>query len=223
MKRQDKIKPMMKVFIFVPTILCGVYLMKIAAQVPSAIAFVNQGFVISRTLKVNGRQKPMRTFVRISRLVTAATDSDDPPVQVDVSDLGLTMDDLNAPLPSDFFQISESSGYESTSRFPDDKDEGCKWTETPERIKVSLTIPGIRGQPSLCLSSLTATNTLSVTAFGRVVWSCILRGTVKPETAQFEANDGPGMLPVITYQVEKASPGERWSGFILQIGEDSLL
>jgi hypothetical protein len=143
--------------------------------------------------------------------------------EFDVSDLGLTMDDLNAPLPSDFLQGIATTGYDSTSRISNVQDDGCMWTETPDRMKATLKIPGIRGQPAMCLSVLTSTNTLSLTAFGRVVWSCILRGEANPETAIFEAKEGTDMIPIIEYEVQKADPNERWGGFILQIGEDSIL
>lgn len=145
------------------------------------------------------------------------------PIQIDVSELGLTMDDLNAPLPSDFLEAVETSGYESTSRLPDVNDDACFWTETKDKMEVTLAIPGLRGQPAMCLSVLTASNTISITAFGRVVWSCILRGKVKPETAKFESEEGSDMIPIVQFEAEKADYGERWGGFILQIGEDSIL
>eukprot|EP00980_Cylindrotheca_fusiformis_P015932 scaffold4663_cov109-Cylindrotheca_fusiformis.AAC.6 len=151
---------------------------------------------------------------------------------MDVSDLGLTMDELNAPLPSDLLEVMvETSGYQSTSRLESVKDDACMWTETPETIKAVLAIPGLRGQPPMCLSVLTATNTMSITAFGQVVWSCILKGYVKPDTARFQTEEGPDMVPIVTYEVEKEKENdggnsgtrERWDGFILQIGEDSIL
>ena len=143
--------------------------------------------------------------------------------EVDVSDLGLTMADLEAPLPSDFLQGVETTGYDSTSRLPDVNDDACMWTESPTSMSARLAIPGLRGQPSMALSVLTSTTTISVSAFGRIVWSCILKGEVQPETAVFETSDGPDMVPIIEYEVEKAAPNERWGGFILQVGEDSIL
>jgi len=145
------------------------------------------------------------------------------PTEIDVSDLGLTMEDFNAPLPPEFFRSMETTGYESTSRIDTTQNEGCMWTELPEKMKVTLAIPGLRGQPSMCLSVLTATNTLTVTAFGQVVWSCVLRAKVKPETAVFEATDGPDLVPTIEFEVMKAEADERWGGFILQIGENSIV
>lgn len=142
---------------------------------------------------------------------------------LDVSDLGLTMDDLEAPLPSELLGGISTAGYESTSRIPSVQDDACMWTECPKKMQATLAIPGLRGQPAMCLSVLTATNTVSVSAFGQVVWSCILRGEVKPETATFEAKEGAGMIPTIEYEVEKSDSSERWGGFILQIGEDSIL
>jgi hypothetical protein len=143
--------------------------------------------------------------------------------QIDVSDLGLTIDDLNAPLPDQVLERIESSGYESTSRISTVQDDGLLWTETPETIKAIIKIPGLRGQPAMCLSVLTATNTVSITAFGRIVWSVILKGSVNPDTASFEAEEGSQMVPVINFEAEKADAGERWGGFILQVGEDSIL
>ena len=143
--------------------------------------------------------------------------------QIDVSDLGLTMDDLNAPLPDQFLEGIETSGYESTSRISSVQDDACMWIEESDTIKATLAIPGLRGQPAMCLSVLTATNTISITAFGRVVWSCILRGNVRPETASFEASEGSDMIPIISFEVKKSETEERWGGFILQIGEDSIL
>ena len=163
---------------------------------------------------------------------------------VDVSDLGVTMDDLNAPLPQDFLQGVVTTGYESTSRIPTVQDNGCKWTETTSNtsiggisnnddegegsgtLDVTLTIPGLRGQPSAALSVQFASNTITVTAFGYIVWSAILRGEVIPESATFTTRDGEDMVPVIDVSVQKKKRNlddERWGGFILQIGENSLL
>ena len=146
--------------------------------------------------------------------------------EIDVSDLGLTMDDLNAPLPKDLFQVIETSGYESTSRIPSVYDDACFWTETPTDVSVLLALPGLRGQPPMALSVLTSRNTISVAVFGRIVWSAILRGETMPETATFETREGVDFVPVIEYTVQKADDANsqrRWDGFILQVGEDSLL
>ena len=146
--------------------------------------------------------------------------------EIDVSDLGLTMDDLNDPLPKDLFQVIETSGYESTSRIPSVYDDACFWTETPTDVSVLLALPGLRGQPPMALSVLTSRNTISVAVFGRIVWSAILRGETMPETATFETREGVDFVPVIEYTVQKADDANsqrRWDGFILQVGEDSLL
>ncbi len=148
---------------------------------------------------------------------------------IDVSDLGLTLDDLNKPLPSELFSSIEKSGYQSTSRIPDVNDNGCFWVENSKNdgnegtIDVTLTIPGLRGQPAACLAVLFSTTTISVTAFGRVVWSCIQRGTSVPEECSFFTEDGKDMVPVIQLSVQKKNEDERWDGFILQVGEDSIL
>eukprot|EP00560_Eucampia_antarctica_P007834 CAMPEP_0197828960 /NCGR_PEP_ID=MMETSP1437-20131217/5445_1 /TAXON_ID=49252 ORGANISM="Eucampia antarctica, Strain CCMP1452" /NCGR_SAMPLE_ID=MMETSP1437 /ASSEMBLY_ACC=CAM_ASM_001096 /LENGTH=217 /DNA_ID=CAMNT_0043430391 /DNA_START=86 /DNA_END=739 /DNA_ORIENTATION=+ len=143
--------------------------------------------------------------------------------EVDVSDLGLTMDDLNAPLPPEMFGMS-TSGYESTSIIRDVEDDGCAWTESAGQMEATLTIPGLRGQPAACLAVDYADDgSISVTAFGRIVWSCILRNKYLTDTATFTSEDGPDMVPVIEVSFQKAVGSERWGGFIAQIGENSLL
>lgn len=133
------------------------------------------------------------------------------------------MEDLNAPLPSGVLESIATTGYESTSRISSVQDDACMWTENGPSMKVTLAIPGLRGQPPACISVLCAKNTVSISAFGRVVWSTILRGEVLPETLKFEARDGPGMIPVLELDLQKADASTRWDGFILQIGEDSIL
>ena len=143
--------------------------------------------------------------------------------QIDVSDLGLTMEDLNAPMPPGFFGSIATTGYQSTSKIDSVQDDACMWTEQGPSMKVTLAIPGLRGQPSGSLSVLCSKNSVSVSSFGRVVWSAVLRGEVLPETLTFEALDGPDMTPVLELDLQKADAGTRWDGFILQIGENSLL
>ena len=145
------------------------------------------------------------------------------PNEVNVSDLGLTMEDLNAPLPSELLQGIATSGHQSTSRIPTVQDDGCSWTETDDSMKVTLSIPGLRGQPAACLAVVFSTTSATITAFGRPVWSCILKGTVDPDSATFLAEDGADMIPVVQLEVQKADSSGRWGGFIAQIGEDSIL
>ena len=52
------------------------------------------------------------------------------PLSVDVSDLGVTMDDLKTPINS--LEV-EASGCESTSRVS--PDTGCVWSETASRVE----------------------------------------------------------------------------------------
>ena len=70
---------------------------------------------------------------------------------IDVSDLGLTMDDLNAPLPEEAFQLTKS-GTQSTSRVPGVDDDGCVWEETAEDMEVTLSIPGRSSWSAACRS-----------------------------------------------------------------------
>lgn len=115
-----------------------------------------------------------------------------------------------------------TSGYESTSRVPGNTDQGAAWTESAETVGVTLTVPGLRGQPAASLSVEATDTTLTVTAWGRAIWSCVLRGAIDPNTASMSAEDGMAMLPMLKFSARKAGGG-RWGGFIQAIGEDSLL
>lgn len=143
---------------------------------------------------------------------------------VDVSDLGLTMEDLKAPLPETTTGSTlASSGYESTSGVPDNADQGCAWIETSESIEATLTIPGLRGQPSAAMAIDLTPTTATVTVFGQAVWSCVLRGEIEVSKSSAEASDGEGMLPVLRVTAAKRADAPRWGGFIRSIGVDSIL
>lgn len=143
-------------------------------------------------------------------------------VSIDVSDLGLTLADLEKKIPIHDFSL-ESSGYQSTSRIPDVNDDGCYWVENAEDLDVTLRIPGLRGQPAEALSVLFSTTTTSITAFGRIVWSAIQMGISDTDDCTFLSMDGEDGVPVIQLNVRKRDLDERWGGFILQVGEDSIL
>lgn len=143
-------------------------------------------------------------------------------ISIDVSDLGLTMADLEKKIPIHNFSL-ESSGYQSTSRIPDVNDDGCYWVENPEDLDVTLRIPGLRGQPAEALSVLFSTTTTSISAFGRIVWSAIQMGISDTDDCTFLTLDGEDGIPIIQLNVRKRDLDERWGGFILQVGEDSIL
>lgn len=133
------------------------------------------------------------------------------------------MEDLNKPLPPEMLQVMTTTGYESTNRLESVQDDGCEWTESLEDVQARLQIPGLRGQPAAAISVLFSKTTISVSVFGRVVWSAILRGSIVPDACQFVAEDGSDMIPILRIAARKGVQNERWGGFILQIGEDSLL
>lgn len=153
---------------------------------------------------------------------TGSSSRDGDVVSIDVSDLGLTMADFDKKIPIHNFSI-ESSGYQSTSRIPEVDDGGCHWVENAEDVDVTLRIPGLVGQPAEALSVLFSTTTVSVAAFGRVVWSAILMGIADLDDCTFLTVEGKDGVPVIQLNVRKRDVDERWGGFILQIGEDSIL
>ncbi len=148
--------------------------------------------------------------------------NDDGVISIDVSDLGLTIADLEKKVPTQNFSL-ESSGYQSTSRLPEVDDEGCYWVENPEDMDVTLRIPGLRGQPAEALDVLFSTTTVSITAFGRIVWSAIQRGITDTSDCTFLTLDGEDGVPIVQLNIRKRDLDERWGGFILQVGEDSIL
>jgi hypothetical protein len=140
----------------------------------------------------------------------------------DVSDLGLTMEDMNKPLPPELLQGVASSGYESTSRNIDSDDRGCEWNEKPGTLEVVMALSGLRGQPAQCIAVEFSPTTATITAFGFVMWSCILRGECMPDSAKFNVVDGQDRVPVIQLTVDKANQGERWGGFIELVGLNTI-
>ena len=139
---------------------------------------------------------------------------------LDVSDLGLSMADLETPIP---FDGLDSSGTESTSRTANDR--GCEFVESAQRVEATLTISGLRGQPAGALALDLTSNTATITAFGITVWSCVLRGAIIPEASTFEMlTDGENpMQPLVRLMVQKQPMQARWGGLIESIGEDSIL
>jgi hypothetical protein len=143
---------------------------------------------------------------------------------VDVTDLGLTMADLERELPSapGGGPALITSGVESSSGLASRRDEGIAWQESYDSLIVELTISGLRGQPTQAMQLEMAETTATVTVFGRIIWSCILRGSVDPSSAVSSVRLD-GMQPVIALTIRKATPEPRWNGFLLSIGVDSLL
>ena len=152
------------------------------------------------------------------------------PLSIDVSDLGLTMEDLNKPIPSELlgdFKVL-ASGKQSTSRIESVDDEGCLWEESADLVGATLSIEGLRGQPIAAMDVAFSTTTCTITVFGYSVWSCILKGECIPDSAVTKIQDGYDMTPLITLSVAKMKdesgvPLARWDGLIESIGEDSIL
>ena len=171
-------------------------------------------------------------FARDTSIASSSSDNEvsEAPISIDVSDLGLTMDDLDKPIPSELlgdFKVV-ASGMQSTSRIESIDDEGCLWEESADLIGATLSIEGLRGQPVAAMDVAFSTTTCTVTVFGYAVWSCLLKGECIPESAVTKIQDGYDMTPLITLSVAKKKdeagvPLERWGGFIDTIGEDSIL
>jgi hypothetical protein len=122
-------------------------------------------------------------------------------------------------------------GVESTTRDTSSADQGCVWTETAETVTIEMQLQGLRGQPAAALAVHLDTSrdlqwrgrgTATVTAFGRAVWSCVMRGPIDVDTCSFEAEDGAQMLPVMRVTVRKMRSAPRWDGFIDEIEFNTL-
>jgi hypothetical protein len=159
-----------------------------------------------------------------SFLSTSKSNNENDSTSIDVSDLNITLDDLKKPIPKEMlYETFQLAGYQSTSRIPNVDDKGCYWVENENDLDVTLQIPGLRGQPAASLSVLFSTTTVSITAFGRVVYSVIQMGFSDPDDCSFITEDGEGMMPIVQMNIKKRDVGERWGGFILDVGEDSIL
>lgn len=184
---------------------------QIVSLVAALLTSVTSAFVVSN-----------KNILLPSSSLFASDTTGDNVVSIDVSDLGLTMSDLEKEIPIHNFSV-ESSGYQSTSRVPGIEDEGCYWVENAEDLDVTLRIPGLVGQPAEAISVLFSTTTISVSVFGRVVWSAIQMGISDIDDCSFLTDEDEYGKPIIQLNVRKRDLDERWGGFILQIGEDSLL
>ena len=125
-------------------------------------------------------------------------------------------------LPSSATDAPARCGIESTQRFSS-ADAGCEWTETADTVAVALTLQGLRGQPAGCLAMHLATSrdaewrgrgTATVTAFGRIVWSAVLRGSILVDECSVESEDGAHMLPVLRVTARKRPGAPSWDGVI---------
>jgi len=185
-----------------------------AIQLASSFSAVPQKQCASRSCF-----RPSTSF-----LSTSKSNNENDSTSIDVSDLNITLDDLKKPIPKEMlYETFQLAGYQSTSRIPNVDDKGCYWVENENDLDVTLQIPGLRGQPAASLSVLFSTTTVSITAFGRVVYSVIQMGFSDPDDCSFITEDGEGMMPIVQMNIKKRDVGERWGGFILDVGEDSIL
>jgi len=142
--------------------------------------------------------------------------------RVDVSDLGLTMEDLEKVLDPELLGGIDSSGYQSSSRVAGQDDQGVAWSETIDEIEATLRLPGLRGQPTAAIAVDFTDTTCVVTAFGMAVWSCVLVDEVEVSSTSWSVEDGPEAVPAIRVRATKQRSA-RWSGFLQQVGENSIL
>ena len=122
-----------------------------------------------------------------------------------------------------FFADCTRNYLESSSRVS--PDGGVRWTETSDEVSADIAVPGLIGQPAEALAVELTAATLTVTAFGRAMWSCVLRGTIDPEASEPRTTFAAalGSPPVISIALIKMPGTPRWNGLIESIGVDSVL
>ena len=133
-----------------------------------------------------------------------------PKVSVDVSDIGLTMEDLQVKLED--WNV-KSFGTSSKGYY--------NWVEGITMVEVEMIHPGIRGQPLEAIRVDFTSTTVTVCVFGYAVWSGVLAGSAEPSRSTYALSSN-GVQPIITFSIEK-SDESRWNEFISSVGVDSLL
>ena len=134
------------------------------------------------------------------------------PISVDVSDLNLTMNDLERPLD---WASMETIGSSSSRDY-------YKWKETKTDMFIIFKHPGTRGQPAAAIDVKLTATTLTVTIFGYAVWSGILQNQIDVSRSTFEAIEGQNYQPIINIRLCK-SVDILWNEFISSVGVDSVL
>ena len=135
---------------------------------------------------------------------------------VDVSDLGISMDQLYDPLDAMSVESRGSSKHFS-------------WWEQADAVYVSMKHEGMRGQPAGAIDIQFTDTTVTVTIFGYIVWSGLLAGVADATKCEFEAKDDlndniPSISMKLAKRIDMVNGGtNRWDNFITDLGQDSIL
>jgi hypothetical protein len=126
-----------------------------------------------------------------------------PPTSVDVSDLGITVTDLNKPMEIQ----TESSGVGARGYY--------SWVEGNEFINVDFQHPGTAGQPAGSMRVDFTETTVGICVFGYAVWMAIPSGRLVPEQCSFtveEAPVGQNRVPIVKMRMLKSWESQgHWS------------
>lgn len=177
----------------------------------SIIVFVSSCMffmIVEAFVPINVVHTSSNTFNRLKKLC-----NNKPANSVDVSDLNVTLSDLEKPLDDVELEF-ESSGTSERGYY--------SWIESLKHIEVSFSHPGIRGQPKDAILAELTSSTFTISIFGYVTYSAVLEGPIIPEESKIEVSDGNDNIPKIFLDVTKARPG-RWNGFIREVGANGLL
>ena len=115
---------------------------------------------------------------------------------IDVSDLALTLEDISKPLTELTAAVINQNSF-------------SEWAETLDRVDINMRHPGMRGQPAGAVLVDFTPTTVTVSFFGYIVWSGILKGPIDPQQCSFRAVEGSDRIPAISLHLRKAFP-ERW-------------
>lgn len=95
---------------------------------------------------------------------------------VDVSDLNITMSDLDKSLEK---LAIESTGISKRGYY--------RWVESMTDMDVIMTHPGMIGQPGEAVDCIFTDSTVTVSIFGYIVWSAIFMGPVVSSQCSFKS------------------------------------
>ena len=128
---------------------------------------------------------------------------------IDVSDLGITIEDLDQPIKEIF---AESGGSSQRGYYA--------WRESTDKMSVRWRHPGTSGQPHSAVRVDFTETTIAVFIFNYNVWTGMSKGCLDPSKCSYTTEEPPqdGLpIPVVTMNIVKAEGSrERWNEVLVE-------
>ena len=102
------------------------------------------------------------------------------PNSIDVSDLGISMEDLNTPIKE---IVAESAGQSQRGYY--------SWIESTDKMSCRWRHPGTNGQPHSAVRVDFTETTIAVFIFNYNVWTGITKGKMVPHECSFTSEEAP--------------------------------